>query len=77
MKKREVAELIYEMLAGILSGTEFRLTKSDAGFMRKIPKGRQMLGVPLWDYEPEFEFSLNICIRLDAVEEIFHRFSRA
>jgi hypothetical protein len=34
-----------------------------------------MLGLPLLDYNPEFEFSLNICIRLDAVEELFHKFS--
>ena len=34
-----------------------------------------MLGLPLWDYNPTFEFSLNICIRLDAVEDVFHHFS--
>jgi hypothetical protein len=45
------------------------------GLYPKIIGGRQMLGLPLWDYSPEFEFSLNICIRLDVVEEIFHEFS--
>jgi hypothetical protein len=75
MKKREMADLIYEMLGGVLVGTEFRLRKSEEGFARKIPNGRQVLGLPLWDYHPEFLFSLNICIRLDAVEEILHRFS--
>src|ERR1700729_2445177 len=75
MKKQEMASLNFEMLSGILSGTDFRLKKSEDGFVRRIPGGRQMLGLPLWDYNPEFEFSLNICIRLDAVEEIYHRFS--
>jgi hypothetical protein len=77
MNKQEMANLIFEMLDGTLSGTDFRLKKSEDGFVRKIPGGRQMLGLPLWDYNPEFEFSLNICIRLDAVEEIFHQFSNS
>lgn len=75
MNKTQVANLIFEMLGEILSGTDFRLKKSEDGFVRKISNGRQMLGVPLWDYNPEFEFSLNICIRLDAVEDVFHLFS--
>ncbi len=75
MKKQEMKNLLFEMLGAAVSGTEFRLKRSDDAFLRKIPGGRQMLGLPLWDYNPEFEFSLNIGIRLDAVEDIFHRFS--
>ena len=75
MKKQDMANLIFEMLGGILSETNFRLKKSESCFVKKIPEGRQMLGLPLWDYRPEFQFSLNICIRLDAVEDIFHKFS--
>jgi hypothetical protein len=75
VKKREMADLIFQMLGGVLSETDFRYKKSEDGFVRKISGGRQMLGLPLWDYNPEFEFSLNICIRLDAVEEVFHQFS--
>jgi hypothetical protein len=75
MKKQEMKNLLFEMLSGILVGTDFRLKKSDDAFVRKITGGRQMLGLPLLDYNPEFEFSLTICIRLDAVEEIFHQFS--
>ena len=77
MKKPEMLNLIYEMLAKALDGTGFRLKKSEQAFVRQFPGGRQMLGLPLWDYNPEFEFSLNICIRLDAVEQIFHLFSLA
>lgn len=31
----------------------------------------------MWDYNPMYDFSLNICVRFDAVEEIFHKFSGA
>jgi hypothetical protein len=75
MQKREMANLIFEMLGNILVGTEFRLKKSEEGFIRRIAGGKQMLGLPLWDYNPEFEFSLVMTIRLEAAEEIFHRFS--
>jgi hypothetical protein len=75
MKKQEMMNLLFALLHEALSETDFRLKRSDDGFVRKILGGRQVLGVPLWDYNPQFEFSLNICIRLDQVEEIFHRFS--
>jgi hypothetical protein len=77
MKKHEMATLIVETLGAYLSGTGFQFKKAVEGFVRPIHSGRQVLGVPLWDYDPEYEFSLNVCIRLDAVEAIFHRFSGA
>jgi hypothetical protein len=75
MKKREMVDLILEILAEVLSGTDFRLKRSDDALVRKIHDGKQVLGLPVWDYNPVFEFSLNICIRLDAVEDVFHLFS--
>ena len=69
--------LIFDALGAILSGTDFILKKSDDAFVRKFPGGRQELSVPILDYHPEYEFSLVVCIRLDAVEEVFHRFSGA
>ena len=75
MKKKEMKDMILQGLADILSQTDFQLKKSEDAFFRKIPGGKQMLGLPLWDYNPQFEFSLNICIRLDAAEEIFHEVS--
>lgn len=75
MTKEEMTNLIYQTLGNILSATDFRLKKSKEAFVRQIPGGRQMLGPPLLDYNPEFVFSLVMCIRLDAVEEIFHLFS--
>jgi len=62
------------MLKYHLSSTHFVLKGTDS-LVQKIPGGVQLLGVPLRDYNPEFVFSLNICIRLDTAEEIFHRFS--
>jgi hypothetical protein len=75
MKKQEVANLITRMLSEALTGTDFRIKTGDDGFVKRIAGGRQVLGIPLWDYNPDFEFSLNICVRLDAVEEVFHQFS--
>lgn len=75
MKRHEMKDLLFQMLGGFLTETGFRLKKSADAFVRKIPGGSQMLGVPLWDFNPEFEFSLNICVRLDAAEEIFNLFS--
>ena len=75
MKKQEMKNLLLDMLGRVLSGTNFRLKKSEDAYVRKIVGGRQMLGLPLLDYNPEFHFSLTICVRLEAVEETFHRFS--
>lgn len=75
MKKQEVKNLLFDMLSGILTGTDFRLKKSEDRFVRTIDGGWQDIGLPLWDYNPEFEFSLNMCIRLNAAEDIFNMFS--
>jgi hypothetical protein len=72
VKRPEVRALIYQRLDRLISTHGFRLKKSEEGFVRKIPGGRQVIGVPLWDYHPEFEFSLNVCIRLDEAEHVLH-----
>jgi hypothetical protein len=73
--KTEVRRLISEALAPVLSGAGFRFQKKSEAFVRKIDGGRQELGVALVDYNPLFEFSFSLCIRLEAVEEITNRFS--
>jgi hypothetical protein len=75
MKKGDVRVIIYETLAPVLAPFNFRLKKTQAEFQRKIEDGTQRLGVPLWDYNPRFEFSLVMTIRIDAVEDITNRFS--
>ena len=74
MNKTEVRELIYKELGKKISDPTFRLKKSEEGFVRIIPAGKQVIGIPLVDYNPQFEFSLNISIRIEAVESIVHRF---
>jgi hypothetical protein len=74
VKRRQVIELIYEGLGKILVDKSFRLKKSEEGFVRLIPGGRQVIGVPVYDYQSEFEFSLTTCIRLEKVERILHLF---
>jgi hypothetical protein len=75
MKKQEMKNLLFGMLGKVLEGTEFRLKKSEDRFVRRIDNGWQDIGLPLWDYNPDFEFSLNMCIRLNSVEDIFNLFS--
>lgn len=75
MKKQELRDLLYQHLGSILAGSGFRLKKREEAFTRIIVDGRQILGVPLWDYKPIFKFSLNVGIRLESVEAMFHKFS--
>ena len=75
MNKQAMKNLVFQVLEEGISDPEFRPRKSEDAFVRKIVGGKQMLGVPLWDHSPRFDISLNICIRLDAAEQIYHRFS--
>jgi hypothetical protein len=75
MKKSEIGDLIYEGLNGVVAKHGFRLNRKDEGFNRRIPDGKQCLGVPLVDYNPVFIFSLTLTTRLNAVEDIFNLFS--
>jgi hypothetical protein len=77
MKKQEVRDFIYAKLSKVLLSAGFRLNKGEGAFVRKITNGFQKIFVPLVDYNPIFVFSLTIGIRLDAVEDIFNRFSGA
>ena len=75
MKKQQVRDLIYATMSPIVSDYGFHLRKKDEeGFVRPFSGGKQSIGIPLWDYRPIFEFSLNVCIRFDAVENIINQF---
>ncbi|HSU53551.1 MAG TPA: hypothetical protein VLT36_05800 [Candidatus Dormibacteraeota bacterium] len=52
----------------------FRMNKSEGAFVRVTPIGKQVIGVPLIDYNPDFKFSLNISVRIEAVESLVHQF---
>jgi hypothetical protein len=70
-----VRRLIAEGLNPAVKAAGFRYRAKAEGFVRNIGGGRQELGIALWDYNPLFKFSLNLCVRLDAVQEIVNRFS--
>jgi hypothetical protein len=74
VKKSEARQIIFEHLGGVLTPAGFRLRKREEAFARRIEGGVQVVGIPLIDYNPVFVFSLVIVIRLDVVEQIFHRF---
>src|SRR5262245_1930873 len=73
--KSEVQRLIAQGLNPAVNPAGFRYRKKSEGFVRKSAGGRQELVIPLWDYNPLFKFSLTLCVRLDAVQEIVNRFS--
>src|SRR4051812_20398476 len=75
MKKSEAKTLIYEGLNSLLAGEGFQLVKKEEGFVRRIPAGKQTVGVPIADYNPTYIFSLTFTTRLDVVEDIFNLFS--
>lgn len=73
--KSEVRRVVSEALVPVVAGAGFRFKKSSQAFVRKIDGGRQELGLALADYNPVFEFSFTLCVRLEAVQEIVNRFS--
>ena len=73
--KTEVRHMIADAITPVVSAAGFRFKRTSEAFVRKIEGGRQELGLPLVDYNPVFEFSLTLCIRLEPVQEITNRFS--
>lgn len=75
MKNAEVREILYETLRPVLAPGNFRLNKSQQAFVRDIACGTQHIGIPLWDYNPRFDSSLAMTMRIEAAEAITNRFS--
>jgi hypothetical protein len=73
--KSEVQGLIVEGLNPVVNPAGFRFRKKTENYVRPIAGGRQELGLALWDYNPQFKFSLTLCVRLDAVQDIVNQFS--
>lgn len=74
MTKSEARKLIQAVLDPIVGPAGFRYSAKEEGFVRKIDGGKQILGLPMWDHEPRIEFSLTMCIRLEAVQAIVNEF---
>ena len=75
MRKRDVLNLVCEHVGGMVQGHDFRLNRKEQCFIRTISGGNQAVGIPLYDYNPEFIVSLAMTIRLNIVEDIFNLFS--
>jgi hypothetical protein len=73
--KSEVRRLIAVALEPVVQPAGFRFKKKTDAFVRPIEGGRQELGIALRDYNPRFDFSFNLCVRLEAAQEIVNRFS--
>lgn len=73
--KRRARQLLYDGLTPIVADGGFRPNKASEGFVHKIPGGRQKISVAFWDYHPEYQFTLTLCIRLDEVEALCHPFA--
>lgn len=73
--KTGLRRLIVDSVSPVVSGVGFRFKKASEAFVRRIDGGRQELGLPLVDYNPVFEFSFTLCIRLELVQETTNRFS--
>jgi hypothetical protein len=73
--KSAVRSQIAQALEQAVAPAGFRYRKKIDGFVRNIGGGRQELGIALWDHDPLFDFSLNLCVRLEAVQEVVNQFS--
>jgi hypothetical protein len=74
MNKADVKECIFKELEPRIHDASFRVKKSEGAFVRVTPIGKQVIGIPLIDYNPDFKFSLNISVRIEAVESLIHQF---
>jgi hypothetical protein len=69
MNKVEVNKAVYDGLAKILVPAGFKGRESDCRFIRRTASGFQDVGAPLRDYDPVFAFSVNIGLRVDAIQD--------
>jgi hypothetical protein len=69
MNKNEVNSAVYDGLSKILVPAGFKGRESDCRFIRRTSFGFQDVGVPLWDYDPTFAFSVNLALRFDAIQD--------
>jgi hypothetical protein len=73
----EAKTILGERLTAILRDTGFTPTTSNEAFVRPLAAGRQSIEVAFWDRRPSVDITLLVSVRLDAVEDVFHRFSGA
>lgn len=70
MKVQDIRRLVSQgLLARGLASAGFK--KSKEGLVRNIPEGRQGLSIAVYDYNPDFDFEITACTRLEAIETAF------
>ena len=75
MNKTEIRESIYAGLLPIMSDKGYRLLRNDQSFVRTISEGKQAIGIPIIDHNPNYKLSLTASVRINRVEDIVHLFS--
>jgi hypothetical protein len=75
MTKKEVTETLFSELSTILKPSKFKASKKDNAFIRKVGNGSHWILIGVYDYNPLYQVSFHLGIRLDEVEEMFHKFS--
>lgn len=79
LKAKEAKDEIHASLAELLVPSGFRFRKSDQLFVRASQvdgeRVQEWIGVPFYERPVGYEFCLIVCIRHEAVEELFHLFS--
>ena len=77
MKKKDVLNLLYSGLFPLLKEVGFKLKKSEEIFERTIDDKTDSISIAIVDLNPKFIVSITMGIRLESVENIFHKFSGA
>lgn len=75
MYKKEVTETLFRELSTLLKPSMFKSSKKDNALIRKVASGSHWILIGVYDYNPLYQISFHLGIRLDEVEAIFHMFS--
>lgn len=73
----QTSQRLGDIISHLLAPLSFEQDSTDLMFTRQIPVGRQMIGVPIFDYGDNLELSLVTCVRNDDVETWYHLVSNA
>lgn len=75
MNSATVLQFVADWLTGELGELGFVHRPNDEYVVRRMPQGRQDVGIAVWDRSRGVELSLILSVRIDAVEAMYHRFS--
>ncbi|GEM_PF-5927503 len=77
MNSLQTRQYLGEFIFNLVAPSDFKQDYTDLMFARALPTGRQMIGVPFFDYGDNCEASLVMCVRNDDIESIYHLVSNA